>query len=301
MSKRKLGRGLSSLLAARTPSPAATPAATPTATPTPQSAIAQIPTANIQPNRWQPRTDVSDEALDGLAESIRRDGLLQPIVVRAPKEGLYELVAGERRWRAAMKAGLETIPAVVRDVDDNQALELALVENVQREDLNPIEQAKAYRQLKSMLNLSQEAAAARLGQQRSTLANFLRLLELPEELQELVSRGTISAGHGRAILGLPDSQTQLALAKRIIKEGLSVRATEGAVARLVGRKPAPKAAGLEKPPHIRELEDRLAQALGTVVTVKERRRGGRIIIDFASHDDFDRLMSMLAPQTDQTL
>lgn len=301
MSKRKLGRGLSSLLAARTPSPAATPAATPTATPTPPSTIIQIPTASIQPNRWQPRTDVSDDALDGLAESIRRDGLLQPIVVRAAKEGVYELVAGERRWRAAMKAGVEAIPAVVRDVDDNRALELALVENVQREDLNPIEQAKAYRQLKTMLNLSQEAAAARLGQQRSTLANLLRLLELPEELQELVSRGTISAGHGRAILGLPDSQAQLALAKRIIKEGLSVRATEAVVARLVGRKPAPKAAAREKPPHIRELEDRLAQALGTVVTVKERRRGGRIIIDFASHDDFDRLLSILAPQTDQTL
>ncbi len=301
MSKRKLGRGLSSLLAARTPSPAATPAASPTATPTPQSAITQIPTASIQPNRWQPRTDVSDDTLDGLAESIRRDGLLQPIVVRAAKEGVYELIAGERRWRAATKAGIETVPAMVRDVDDNQALELALVENVQREDLNPIEQAKAYRQLVTTLNLSQEAAAARLGQQRSTLANFLRLLELPEELQELVSRGTISAGHGRAILGLPNSQAQLALAKRIIKEGLSVRATEAVVARLVGRKSSAKTAARGKPPHIRELEDRLAQALGTVVTVKERRRGGRIIIDFASHNDFDRLVNMLAPQTDQPL
>lgn len=303
MSKRKLGRGLSSLLAARTPSPTATSAVTPEtmAIPTPQSVITQIPTASIQPNRWQPRTEVSDDTLDGLAESIRRDGLLQPIVVRAAKDGVYELIAGERRWRATMKAGIETIPATVRDVDDNQALELALIENVQRDDLNPIEQAKAYKQLKTVLNLSQEEVATRLGQQRSTLANFLRLLELPEELQELVSRGTITAGHARAILGLPDGQTQLVLAKRIIKEGLSVRATEAVVARLVGRKPTAKAAARAKPPHIRELEDRLAQALGTAVTVKERRRGGRIIIDFASHNDFDRLINMLAPETDQTL
>jgi len=253
----------------------------------------EIPTSSIRPNRWQPRTSIPDDTLAGLAESIRRDGVLQPLVVRKLPDGNFEIVVGERRWRAARKAGMTLVPAIVRHVPDEQLLELALIENVHREDLNPIEQARAYRQLMTDLDLTQEQASKRLGQQRSTLANALRLLELPEELQGLVSRGTITAGHARAILGLPDPQSQLALAKRVIKDALSVRSTEAAVVSIVGRIPRSTRGLREKPPHIRELEDRLSQAFAARVTVQERRNGGRITIDFGSHEDLDRLLAIL--------
>ena len=289
MSKRRLGRGLSSLLSGRPESVAE------------GDAVNEIPVTKIKPNRWQPRDGVSDDGLAGLVESIRRDGVLQPVVVREAGEGLYELVAGERRWRAATKAGVATIPAVVRAVGEDRLLELALIENVQREDLNAMEQARAYRQVMSTLELTQEAAAKRLGLQRSTLANALRLLELPEDLQGLVSRGTLSAGHARAILGLPDPESQMALAKRVVAEGLSVRATEGLVAELLGRPGKSGRAVKEKAPHIRELEDRLKRTLGLKVSVREKRRGGRIIIDFGSHDDFDRLMGLLGVPPEEEL
>lgn len=289
MSKRKLGRGLSSLLSGRPEALAET------------DAVKQIPVGRIVPNRWQPREGLSDESLAGLVESIRHDGLLQPVVVREAGDGQYELVAGERRWRAAMKVGMAAVPAVVRDVGEDRLLELALVENVQREDLNPIEQAKAYRQLMKVLEVTQEAAAKRLGLQRSTLANALRLLELSEELQGLVSRGTITAGHARAMLGLPDEQARIELAKRVVKEGLSVRMTEALVASLMGRGEKRGRSPREKPPHIRELEDRLRRTLGMRVTVKERRKGGRIVIDFGSHDDFDRLMALLGVEAEEEL
>ena len=292
MAKRRLGRDLSTLLENRT-----------SVTPQEDVIVAdapadEVPVDRITPNRFQPRETVSPEALEGLVESIRREGVLQPIVVRQLPEGVYELVAGERRWRAAQKAGLKTIPAVVREVGDDRLLELALIENVQREDLNPIEQAKAYRQIMTELQLTQEDAAKRLGQQRSTLANALRLLELPEDIQNLVSRGTITAGHARAILSLSDPQSQLALAKRIIGEGLSVRAAETAVASLLGRPSAIKTGKGPKAPHIRELEDQLRIVLGTEVLVKERRRGGRIIIDFKSHQQFEHILSVLGVKLD---
>lgn len=289
MSKRRLGRGLSSLLSGRPESL------------TQSDGVCEIPVTKIKPNRWQPRDAVSDDGLAGLVESIRRDGVLQPVVVREAGEGLYELVAGERRWRAAAKAGVTTIPAVVREVGEDRLLELALIENVQREDLNVLEQARAYRQVMSTLELTQEAVAARLGLQRSTLANALRLLELPEELQGLVSRGTLSAGHARAILGITDAEAQMALAKRVVADGLSVRATEALVAGLLGG-PGKSAKGVkEKAAHIRELEDRLKRTLGLKVTVREKRRGGRIIIDFGSHDDFDRLMGLLGVPPEEEL
>lgn len=292
MTKRRLGRGLSALLGTGSESLSGDQASVDESG-LDETGIDDIPLDQIRPNRWQPRETVPEGSLDGLVESIKRDGVLQPIVVRQLQDGGYELVVGERRWRAAQKAGLETIPAQVREVADDRLLELALVENVQREDLNPIEQAKAYRHLMSGLQLTQEEAGKRLGLQRSTLANAIRLLELPEELQGLVSRGTISAGHARAILSLPDLQAQLALAKRIIGDGLSVRATEAIVASLLGRKEPPKAGKRPSAPHIRELEDQLKLALGTEVIVRERKRGGRIIIDFKSHQQFERLLTAL--------
>ena len=279
MNKRKLGRGLSTLLAGREEADAE------------EEGLMQIPVESIRPCPWQPRSPLSEEDLRGLADSIARDGLLQPLVVRRIQEGQYELVAGERRWRAARLAGLTSVPSVVRDVPDSQVLELALVENLQRQDLNAIERAKAYRQLIQQLGLTQEDAAKRLGQERSTLANFLRLLELPEEIQQLVSRGTITSGHARAILTLPSIQSQMDLAKRIVSGGLSVRAAESLATSMTGPRTTRQAKA--KPAHIRDVEQRLQRALGTRVVVHERRKGGRIIIDFFSHDEFNRLLSVL--------
>jgi ParB family transcriptional regulator, chromosome partitioning protein len=290
MAKRKLGRALSTLL--ETPVERAPDEPT-VEEQSGERAEVEIAIDRIRPNRYQPRTEVSSEKLEGLVESVKRDGVLQPVMLRALPGGEYEIVAGERRWRAAQKAGLKTIPAVLREVEEHRLLELALVENVQREDLNPIEQAKAYKKLMLDLNLTQDEAAKRLGQQRSTLANALRLLELPEDLQGLVSRGTITAGHARAILSIPDPEAQLALVKRIISEGLSVRATESAAAALLGRKAPTEAGKRTKAPHIRELEDQLKLVLGTEVAVRERRRGGRIVIDFRSHAEFERLLGVL--------
>ncbi len=290
MAKRRLGRGLSTLLGNRLDEAAEE-----------EAIVDEVSVDLIRPNPSQPRMSLSEESLEGLVESVRREGVLQPVVLRELEDGHFELVAGERRWRAAQRAGLATIPAVVRDVPDDRLLELALIENVQRENLNPIEQAKAYRQVMTALQLTQEETAARLGLQRSTLANSLRLLELPGELQDLVSRGTITAGHARAILSIADPALQMTLVKRIIGEGLSVRAAENAAAMLLGRKAADERIRRPKAPHIRELETQLKMALGTEVVVRERRRGGRIVIDFKSHDDFERILGALGVKLENGL
>jgi len=290
MAKRRLGRGLSTLLGNRLDEAAEE-----------EAIVDEVSVDLIRPNPSQPRMSLSEESLEGLVESVRREGVLQPVVLRELEDGHFELVAGERRWRAAQRAGLATIPAVVRDVPDDRLLELALIENVQRENLNPIEQAKAYRQVMTALQLTQEETAARLGLQRSPLANSLRLLELPGELQDLVSRGTITAGHARAILSIADPALQMTLVKRIIGEGLSVRAAENAAAMLLGRKAADERIRRPKAPHIRELETQLKMALGTEVVVRERRRGGRIVIDFKSHDDFERILGALGVKLENGL
>jgi len=290
MAKRRLGRGLSTLLGNRLDEAAEE-----------EAIVDEVSVALVSPNPSQPRMSLSEESLEGLVESVRREGVLQPVVLRELEDGHFELVAGERRWRAAQRAGLATIPAVVRDVPDDRLLELALIENVQRENLNPIEQAKAYRQVMTALQLTQEETGARLGLQRSTLANSLRLLELPGELQDLVSRGTITAGHARAILSIADPALQMTLVKRIIGEGLSVRAAENAAAMLLGRKAADERIRRPKAPHIRELETQLKMALGTEVVVRERRRGGRIVIDFKSHDHFERILGALGVKLENGL
>ena len=279
MSKRKLGRGLGALLGR------------PTQTPLPTDKILRVPVGNIQPNPWQPRTDFSIESLQGLIDSIRSNGVLQPIVLRAADSG-YQIVAGERRWRAAIEAGLADMPAVVRDVDDRNMLLLALLENVVREDLNPIERARGYAQLLETLSCTQEELAQHLSEARATLANTIRLLELPEEIQDLVSRGTISAGHGRALLGVKDPKLRDTLCKRILRNNLSVRQTEDMVREI--RSPSTgKSPGKSTAPHIRELQERLERSLGAKVIIKERKKGGRITIDFKSHDDFDRILSII--------
>ncbi len=279
MSKRKLGRGLGALLGR------------PTQTSLPTDKILRVPVGDIQPNPWQPRADFSIESLQGLIDSIRSNGVLQPIVLRAADSG-YQIVAGERRWRAATEAGLADVPAVVRDVDDRNMLLLALLENVVREDLNPIERARGYAQLLETLSCTQEDLAQHLSEARTTIANTIRLLELPEEIQDLVSRGTISAGHGRALLGVKDPQVRDTLCKRVLKNNLSVRQIEDLVREI--RSPSThKPTGKATAPHIRELQERFERSLGARVIIKERKKGGRITIDFKSHDDFDRILSII--------
>ena len=260
--------------------------------------ILDIPVADIRPNPNQPRGDFDPETLAELVDSIRRNGVLQPIIVR-PEGDSYQLIAGERRWRAAIEAGLPTVPAIVRAATENESLELALIENIQRQDLNPIEEAKAYKELIERFALTQEEAAARVGKKRSSIANMLRLLDLPQDIQDAVSRGTLTMGHARALLALPDRAEIRRLAARIQREDLSVRQTERIVQdRLRRAKPSRTDHG-PKPPHITDLEAKLRTALGTRVTISTNKTStkGRITIDFFSDDDFHRILEHILPAT----
>ncbi len=282
--RRRLGRGLDALI----PTPDAAEAFARRGAPAGQAQ--ELPLKKIELNPKQPRLEMDPEKLNQLAESIRSSGVIQPVLVR-PAGELYELVVGERRLRAARLAGLETVPAIVRDVPDDKVLELALVENIQRADLNPIEKARAIRRMISELHLTQQEAGRRLGLDRSTIANSLRLLDLSDQLQAMVSRGTLSAGHARALLAVSDESRRVRLAGSIEKDGLSVRETERLAAH-DGRRH--KAIRLSQPsPNIVQLEDGLSEALGTRVEVKPKRQGGKIVIHFRDHDDFERLYESL--------
>jgi len=260
----------------------------------------EVPVSKVRPNPNQPRLAFNEDTLTELVDSVARNGVLQPIIVRELEDG-YELIAGERRWRAAVQAGLATIPAIVRQATDNESLELSLVENIQREDLNPIEQAKAYKNLIERFALTQEEAAARLGKKRPSVANILRLLDLPQDIQDAVSRGTLSMGHARALLGLPERAEQLRLAARIQRDDLSVRQTEQLVNDRVRRRGTPTERG-PKPPHIADLEAKLREALATRVTILPHKHdsAGRIVIDFFTRDDFQRLLERLLPASQST-
>lgn len=283
MEASRLGRGLDAILGRSDPEPDG-------------RQVLEVPIDAIYPNPSQPRADFDADALAELVESVRRNGVLQPIIVRPEGDG-YQLIAGERRWRAAAEAGLATVPGLVRAASDHESLELALIENIQRQDLNPIEQAKAYKELIERFALTQEEAAARVGKKRSSIANMLRLLDLPQDIQDAVSRGTLTMGHARALLALPDRVQIRTLAARIAREDLSVRQTERIVQdRLRRSKPTRRPAG-PKAPHLVDLEAKLRTALGTRVTIHHNRSGhkGRITIDFFSDDDFHRILEHLLP------
>jgi len=280
MVQRRLGRGLDFLLSGGTEVEAAE--------------IRQIDVARIRPNPFQPRREFRAEELEELAASIREHGVLQPVIVRASGEE-FEIVAGERRVRACQRLGLESIPALVRVADDTQMVELALVENIQRQDLNAIEEARAYQAYIQRLDLTQEQAAQRLGKSRSSVANMLRLLDLPADVQELVSRGTLSMGHARAILAVEDAEARRALARRVEAEKLSVREVER-LAQDWGKVPT---ATTTTPPaqrnaHVTDLERQLAERLGTRVRITDRDGRGRIAIEYYSAEDLDRLLSLIA-------
>ena len=272
-----LGRGLSALI------PQAASAA---------RAPVEIPIDQIEPNPQQPRNAFVEEGLDRLAESIRVHGVLQPIIVTETLAG-YRLVAGERRVRAARLAGLERIPAVVRQSADRDQLELSLVENLQRADLNPIEEASAFRQLVDSFGLSHDEVAARVGRARSTVANTLRLLDLEPPVREAIAAGRISEGHGRALVGLPPAAQRELLALAVAR-GLSVRQVEELARRL--REPGPRStrrAAAHTDPELERVEEDLRRALGTKVSLARTRRGGRIVIEFYSDEDLGRLYERL--------
>lgn len=263
----------------------------------PGSTLRELSIDRIRPNRHQPRSVFGDEALEALTASIAELGVLQPILVREiPGAEDFELIAGERRWRASRRAGLTTIPAVVRTISDTRSLQEALVENLQREDLNAIEEALAYQQLIDEFSLTQEDVARAVGRSRSTVANTLRLLHLPSEVQVMVVEGRLSAGHARALLGLDDHGTLVHLAERIEREGLSVRETEDAVRR-ANEPPAPAPTrppgrGV-RPAALLEVEDRLSDHFDTRVQVDLGARSGKLVVTFADLEDLDRIFNLI--------
>jgi ParB family chromosome partitioning protein len=246
--------------------------------------IHEVAVGSISPNRLQPRKRFDPRTLAELTASIREKGITTPVIVRRAGGG-YELIAGERRWRAARQAGLKTVPALVREASDREALELALVENLQREDLNPMEEAASYQLL--LKEMTQEELARRIGKDRATVANTVRLLKLPREIQEAVGTGAISAGHARAVLSLESPSDQVALFRRIVRGSLSVRQTEDAAA----RHGHPRGRGT---PAARHTNEELSRALGTKVYLKRRGKRGRIVIEFYSEEELERLMGILS-------
>lgn len=256
----------------------------------------------LEPNRFQPRSDFDESGIDALAESIRAQGIVQPIIVtpkdEIPEEGQdgprFTIVAGERRWRAAQRAGLDAVPVVLRKVaDDQEILELALVENLQRTDLNPIEEAEAYRTLGETFGLSQEDIATRVGKGRTTVTNALRLLRLPEEIQDLLRNGRLTAGQARPLLAITDSSRQIELAERAVEKGLSARELETLAKASEDREPVKPRKKQEVDVHTRAAMEKLTRALQTRVDIVRRRRGGQVRIDFHSEEELIRLYDLL--------
>ncbi|MFQ5912498.1 MAG: ParB/RepB/Spo0J family partition protein [Nitrospinota bacterium] len=258
--------------------------------PSPET-VFSVPLTSIRPGAHQPRKHFDEAALEQLAASIKTGGVVQPLFLRPLGDGNYEIVAGERRWRAARLAGLDSVPAIIKYVDDRGVMEVSIIENLQREDLNPIEEAEAYRRLTQEFGLSQEEAALRVGKDRSTIANALRLLKLPESIQGDVAAGLLSAGHARALLALPTPAAQMGLAERIKAKGLSVREVE-ALTNSPERAPKRRSAGPHDA-HIREAEEDLKRKFGTKVKIRGTASKGRIEIEYYTNIDLIRLVDLL--------
>ena len=288
--KRGLGRGLESLLGASQPAQGEAADVLEVVTGSaPEHALEDLPVDLIQRGKYQPRRDMDQEALKELADSIVAQGVMQPIVVRRISDQRYEIVAGERRWRAAQMAGLESIPAVIREVSDQAAIAMALIENIQREDLNPIEEAASLQRLQMEFELTQQEVATAVGKSRSTVANLIRLMTLQEDVRRMVEHGDLEMGHARALLGL-EGADQSAAARTVVGKGLTVRQTESLVRRLVEGGPKPSA---PKPldPNIRSLQDDLSQRLGAPVAIKHGAKGrGKLVISYNSLDELDGIL-----------
>ncbi|MGY2083498.1 ParB/RepB/Spo0J family partition protein [Blastococcus sp. SYSU DS0539] len=276
------------------PAPAAAPESDTVGVPGAQ--LREVAVEDVVPNPKQPRQVFDDEALEELTHSVREFGLLQPIVVREAADGRYELIMGERRLRAARGAGLESVPAIVRDTTDDAMLRDALLENIHRVQLNPLEEAAAYQQLLEEFGATHEELAQRIGRSRSQVTNTIRLMKLPVKVQTRVAAGVISAGHARALLGLPDAEAQDALATRIVAEGMSVRATEEAVAMAAAEQPTAKRRARNiSAPGVEELGSRLSDMFETKVKIQIGRAKGKIVVEFGSVDDLQRIIGVMAP------
>ncbi len=306
MAKPALGRGLGALLGGSpvltptAPAPAVQPSVTPAPAPAPDTRerVQRVPLNRIRPCPFQPRKDFSTESLQELADSIREQGIVQPLVVRE-RDGYFELIAGERRWRAAQLLQLPEVPVIVREADDRAALELALIENLQRENLNAIEEAHGYAQLAGQFQLTQEEIAAKVGKGRVVVANALRLLKLPASLQNFIREGRLTVGHAKVILGLLNEKDQKLIAERVIKQGLNVRQTEGLAAKLQKRSsrrtpPAPElVASPADDPHIADLEAKLREVFATKVQLNYQQGKGTLEISFFSDEELERILQIL--------
>ncbi len=312
MAKPALGRGLGALLGGAPvlakPAPATAPVTTapPAASPVVSAApapvdmhdrVQRVTLDRVRPCPLQPRKDFSAESLQELADSIREQGIVQPLIVRE-RDGHLELIAGERRWRAAQLVGLREVPVIVRQADDRAVLEMALIENLQRENLNAIEEAQGYAQLVSQFQLTQEEAATKVGKSRAVVANALRLLKLPQVVQNYLREGRLSVGHAKVILGLTVEREQQLAAERVIKEGLNVRQTEGLIARMHtrGTKPGAKAGLIVPLPadaHVADLENRLRERLGTKVQLRYLKGKGTVEISFFSDQELERILQVM--------
>ncbi|PYQ13642.1 MAG: chromosome partitioning protein ParB [Acidobacteria bacterium] len=281
--KRKvLGRGLSSLI--------------PEPRPESKEGLMMVEVDRIVPNRFQPRSQFTD--LEGLAASIKENGVIQPVII-TEDQGSYQLVAGERRWRAAQLAGIVRIPAILRSVSDDRKLEMALVENIQRQELNPLEEARAYEMLLSDLQLTQEEVARRVGKDRSTITNQLRLLKLPDKILEMLASSRLGGGHARAILALPDANQQIQAAETVSQGLLTVRETEQLVRRMMSRPRFSAKKSAAKDPNVEAAEERLTKTLGTKVRIVagKKKGSGKIEIDYYSEDELDRLFSLMVTRS----
>jgi ParB family chromosome partitioning protein len=281
MKPKGLGRGLDALLDVESEAPA-------------RESVAAVDIDRIQPGRYQPRTKMDPESLNELAASIKAQGLMQPVLVRPVGAERYELIAGERRWRAARIAGLAAVPVVVRDVPDQAALAMSLIENIQREDLNPLEEAQGVQRLVSEFKLTHQEAADAIGRSRAATTNLLRLLNLPQSVQSLVFDGELDMGHARALLAL-DGELQIATANKVARKGLSVRETEQLVNELLHPKARLRRPKARSSRDIQRLEEEVSEKLGTTVEIKPGKKGsGRLVVHYMSHEHLDELLAKLA-------
>jgi ParB family chromosome partitioning protein len=281
MTRRALGRGLSALLSDK-------PATT-------NEEMVEIDLDLIEPNNFQPRTTFDEERLEQLAQSIRANGIIQPLLVRRLSTDKYQLVAGERRWRASQRAGLHRVPCVVKDIPEDKMLELALIENIQRQELNAIEEAQAYKRLIETLGLTQEMVAQRVGRDRTFITNYLRLLRLPEDIQRMVEAEQLSMGHARALLGVDEPEIQRKLAREVSEKGLSVRQTERAIRRIVEGEETETVTTIKEDPNFKAAEDKLRRKLSSKVhiIVNQKSSGGKIEIEFFDDNDLNRVYEII--------
>lgn len=276
----RLGKGFDSLFSEDFPS-----------TIEPETAETELKITEIEPNKYQPRREFDKEKLQSLAESIKEHGIIQPLVVVKNASGMYTIVAGERRWRAAKVAGLKTVPAVIKEYTPEQIAQIALIENLQREDLNPIEEALGYQSLIDEYNMTQENISHTIGKSRSAVANALRLLALEDEIKKMLEKGELTSGHARAVLSLSDKKSRLVLAKRIIDEGLNVRQAEN-LAKYMQKAPAKRKAPSDKQIELEAFADKLSLGFGTKVKISQGAKKGKIEIEYYNNSDFDRIIKL---------